>query len=228
MRRLLTLLAPLALLAGTGCVVTPYHGHTRTYRTVEVSQYRFHGPHPIAGSSSWCLEEYDHVHDYAPETQHYVYTDNVYRYQGPTVVWYMDYHPVPTGGHCNYRGRHNHDYYPRRYDGWTYSWDRGRDVYVYNNPRYTHGASPATGYQQPQPTYPPSHNSGGAYRPPPSGQGGWGSPPANNGGGYNPPPPSNSGGSRPPPGGQGGWGSPPSNGGNNPPSYPPPNNGGNG
>ena len=41
MRRLLSLLAPLALVASTGCVVTPYHGHLRTYRTVEVAQYRF-------------------------------------------------------------------------------------------------------------------------------------------------------------------------------------------
>ena len=171
MRRLLALLTPLALVAGTGCVVTPYSGHMRTYRTVEVTQYRFSGPHPIPGGGGWCLEEYDHVHDYAPEVQYYSYTNDVYQYRGPTVVWYLDYHPIPTGGYCNLHGRHNHDYYPRQYDGWSYNWDRGREVYVYNNPRYTHGASPVGGgYSQPAPSYPapsngyypPSNNSGGS------------------------------------------------------------------
>ncbi|MBN1205684.1 MAG: hypothetical protein JXB05_12265, partial [Myxococcaceae bacterium] len=231
MRRLLALLAPLALLAGTGCVVTPYHGHTRTYRTVEVVQYRYSGAHPIANAGGWCLEEYDHVHDYAPETQYYAYTNNVYTYRGPTTVWYLDYHPVPHGGHCNLSGRHYHDYYPRQYSGWDYSWDRNREVYVYTSPR-THGASPASGYSSsPAPTYPrnnypPPSNSGSGWERSPPGGTGHGS----SGGGYgNRPPPSGGGyGNRPPPGGTGGWGNtpPPPNGGgygNNPP---PPSNGG--
>ena len=130
MRRLLTLLAPLALVAASGCVVTPYHGHTRTYRTVETVQYYYASAHPIPHGGGWCLEDYNHVHDYAPETQHYAYSNNVYTYQGPRMVWYLDVHPSPTGGYCNHSGRHYHDYYPRQYDGWSYGWDRNREVYV--------------------------------------------------------------------------------------------------
>ncbi len=235
MSRLLALLAPLALVAGTGCYVTPYHGHTRTtYRTVEAVRYQFSGQHPIPHSGGdWCLEEYAHYHDYAPETQHYVYTNNVYTYRGPRVVWYLDLHPIPAGGYCHLRGRHQHDYYPRRYSGWDYGWDRGRQVYVYKSPRGRHDASPAPSYNPPRPhsssrpnSPPPNHGGSRPNRPPPGGEGhgsgGWGNPSPGGGGSYPPAPPP------PPPGGNngGGYGGGHPGGGNRPGNSGGGNNGG--
>jgi hypothetical protein len=214
MRRLLALVVPLALLAGTGCVVTPYHSHRSAYRAVSVVEYRYGGVHPIPHAGGWCSESAYHVHDYEPEPEYYAYTNNVYTYRGPTMVWYLDLHPIPTGGYCHLSGRHHHDYHARQYDGWSHSWDRRREVYVYNSPRGGHGASPAPGYRAPspvnhaRPTPPPSNGDRWGRNPPPGGVG--------------------HGGSTPP---GGGWGTPrpPSNGGNYPPpSSPPPPGGGNG
>ena len=135
MRRLLVLTVPTALLMGTGCVAHYHQPGSGTYASNTVYEYRYSGTHPDP-YGGWCTESYNHVHGYAPEDINaYSYSDQVYMYRGPRVVWYMDYHPVMGGGHCYIHGRHNHDYFPHTYAGSTYYWDTGRSVYVYNNYR---------------------------------------------------------------------------------------------
>ncbi|RKH70519.1 hypothetical protein [Corallococcus aberystwythensis] len=185
MNRLLALVVPLALLMGTGCVVEA-HSHRPVRRVAyvaPVAEYRFAGAHPVPDDygGGWCPEDYAHVHDYQPPQASYVYTDNVYYYRGPTVVWYWDYHPISSGGYCNLHGRHQHDYYPRGSWGSGYSYDRGGRGYRWDN---THAASAGSGRNNVAPSRPapapvnqgrnppPGGNGTGAR--PPSGSGGWG------------------------------------------------------
>ncbi|HYO70208.1 MAG TPA: hypothetical protein VEU33_29435, partial [Archangium sp.] len=218
MRRLLLLTVPTALVMGSGCVA---HYHQPGYYSdntppATVYQYRYSGPHPDA-YGGWCTESYNHVHGYAPsEINDYSYSEDVYVYRAPRVIWYMDYHPIEGGHHCYMHGRHSHDYFPYSYSGSTYRWDRSRSVYVYNNYRPPpkprdwdnhHDASPVNG---------------GGNRPPPSG--GWGDPnPPSQGGGWGnsqrPPPPPGTGTGTRPPTSSGGWGNqnPNPQGGNNAP-----------
>ncbi len=189
MNRLLALVVPLALLMGTGCVVEA-HSHRPVRRVAYVApapvvEYRFAGAHPIPDDygGGWCPEDYAHVHDYQPPTTSYVYTDNVYYYRGPTVVWYWDYHPIPGGGYCNLHGRHQHDFYPHGSWGAGYSYDRGSGGYRWSN---SHQASPvASGRNNIAPSRP-------APAPAPAQQG------------RNPPPGGTGTGARPPSGA--GWG----------------------
>ena len=142
MRRLLALAIPLALMMGTGCVAHVHDGPYRsTYRTVEVD-YSYSGDHPVPDEygGGWCSDVHTHVHDYRPTTTYYTYTDNVYYYRGPSVVWYWDYHPLVVGGYCNLHGRHSHDYYPSSGPGYRYERNRG---YVWDR---THRASPVYSY----------------------------------------------------------------------------------
>ncbi|RKH46412.1 hypothetical protein D7Y23_23825, partial [Corallococcus sp. AB050B] len=148
MNRLLALVVPVALLMGTGCVVEA-HSHRPVRRVAyvapaPVAEYRFAGAHPVPDDygGGWCPEDYAHVHDYQPPTTSYVYTDDVYYYRGPTVVWYWDYHPIASGGYCNLHGRHQHDYYPRGSWGAGYTYDRGSRGYRWNN---SHDASAVRG-----------------------------------------------------------------------------------
>ncbi|MFB1484827.1 hypothetical protein [Corallococcus sp. RDP092CA] len=191
MNRLLALVVPLALLMGTGCVVEA-HSHRPVRRVAYVApapvvEYRFAGAHPIPDDygGGWCPEDYAHVHDYQPPTTSYVYTDNVYYYRGPTVVWYWDYHPIPGGGYCNLHGRHQHDFYPHGSWGAGYSYDRGSGGYRWSN---SHQASPvASGRNNIAPSRPAP-----APAPAPAQQG------------RNPPPGGTGTGARPPSGA--GWG----------------------
>src|SRR5262249_59590196 len=97
---------------------------------------------------------------------------------GPTVVWYYDYHPVPSGGYCYLHGRHSHNFAPGAAYASAYYWDAGRSGYIYNGSAY-HGASPAPGYNAPPPPPPgsphpaqPPPPPGATYAPPPPGAGG--------------------------------------------------------
>ncbi|RKH28931.1 hypothetical protein D7V77_07330 [Corallococcus sp. CA041A] len=149
MNRLLALVVPVALLMGTGCVVEA-HSHRPVVRRAAyiapaaVVEYRFAGAHPVPDDygGGWCPEDYAHVHDYQPPQASYVYTDDVYYYRGPTVVWYWDYHPTPSGAYCNFHGRHQHDFYPQGSWGAGYSYDRGTRGYRWSN---SHSASAVPG-----------------------------------------------------------------------------------
>src|SRR5215218_9772017 len=160
MHRPLTLVVPLLLALGaSGCVA---HSHAYYPAEPAPTEYSYSGNHPVPydQGGGWCTDSFLHVHAYAPGPQ-YVYVDRSYAYRGPTVIWYVDTHPNSHGGYCSLQGRHSHDYFPSR----DYSWDRGREVYVYNN---RHDASPGQGYGRPTP--PPVGVGHGS--PPPSG-GGW-------------------------------------------------------
>lgn len=178
--RLPLLAAVLAMTGATGCVVHTHARHPVVYREVT---YRYLGAHPIpdAWGDGWCFIEHDHVHEYAPEHAHYTYRGGVYVYARPTIVWYVGYHPIPTGGYCTHHGRHSHHYHPGSSLAHHYSWDRAQRVYVYRNPD-PHGAGPVYGGRVPPP---------GSYNPPP-GHGGvppghGGTPPGHNVGGTPPP-----------------------------------------
>ncbi|QAT88795.1 hypothetical protein EJ065_7270 [Corallococcus coralloides] len=189
MNRLLALVVPVALLMGTGCVVEA-HSHRPVRRVAYVApapvvEYRFAGAHPVPDDygGGWCPEDYAHVHDYQPPQASYVYTDNVYYYRGPTVVWYWDYHPTPSGAYCNFHGRHQHDFYPQGSWGTGYSYDRGSRGYRWSN---SHSASAVPG----------GRNNIAPSRPAPA--------PAPVNQGRNPPPGGTGTGARPPSGS--GWG----------------------
>ncbi|RKG88668.1 hypothetical protein D7W82_09590 [Corallococcus sp. CA049B] len=189
MNRLLALVVPVALLMGTGCVVEA-HSHRPVRRVAYVApapvvEYRFAGAHPVPDDygGGWCPEDYAHVHDYQPPQASYVYTDNVYYYRGPTVVWYWDYHPTPSGAYCNFHGRHQHDFYPQGSWGAGYSYDRGSRGYRWSN---SHSASAVPG----------GRNNVAPSRPAPA--------PAPVNQGRNPPPGGTGTGARPPSGS--GWG----------------------
>ncbi|NTX39919.1 hypothetical protein HUA78_36325, partial [Myxococcus sp. CA033] len=192
MRRLLALAIPLALMMGTGCYAH-YHGPAARRPVVAVVDYRFSGDHPIPDhdGGGWCPYDHVHTHGYRPAETHYVYTDDVYYYQGPTMVWYWDFHLDPLGASCGLHGRHSHDYYPNA--GRAYRWERNRG-YVYDR---THAASAGYGYSRAR-SRPASRGSVSrnddrpSNRPPPSGTG-WGTQPPrggsrydgdNNGGGW--------------------------------------------
>ena len=119
----------------------------------QVSQYTYQGAHPMPeeDGGGWCTLDYVHTHRYNPGDD-YVYSSNAYVYQGPTVVWYSDYHPIPGGGACGYYGRHYHDYFPIAFGGASYGWDRGRSAYYYRNYRYD-----GPRYSSPR------YNNGGGY-----------------------------------------------------------------
>lgn len=165
--RLPLIAAGVAVLAASGCVV---HHHPRdtavAYRTVE---YRYGGVHPIpsAWGDGWCFIEHHHVHDYEPDQSFYTYRTGVYYYARPMVIWYVGYHPVPTGGHCNVYGRHSHRYHPGSSWADHYAWDSRDRAYAYRQ----HPAAPVNNGRPPpgQGTY---------YRPgdhdatPPPGHGG--------------------------------------------------------
>ena len=154
MPRLLTLAVPLVLALGaSGCVAHSHHHYPVEEAPTEYP-YTGHHPVPHDHGGGWCMESHHHVHVYSPGPQ-YVYVDRYYAYRGPTVVWYVDLHPNRHGGYCNLHGRHSHDYFPTREH---YSWDRGRNVYVYNR---RHEASPGQGWSRPAPS-----NPGHGYRPP--------------------------------------------------------------
>ncbi|WP_223639584.1 hypothetical protein [Corallococcus sp. EGB] len=190
MNRLLALVVPLALLMGTGCVVEAHsHRPVRRVAYVEpapVVQYRFAGAHPVPDDygGGWCPEDYAHVHDYQPPQASYVYTDDVYYYRGPTVVWYWDYHPTPSGGYCNLHGRHQHDFYPHGSWGAGYSYDRGSRGYRWSN---SHQASAIPGRNNVAPSR-PAPAPGPVYQgrnPPPGGTGTGARPPSGSGWGRN-------------------------------------------
>ncbi|WP_158624969.1 hypothetical protein [Corallococcus terminator] len=189
MNRLLTLVVPFALLMGTGCVVDGhYHRPTRAAYVAPVVQYRFAGAHPVPDDygSGWCPEDYSHVHDYQPPQASYVYTDDVYYYRGPTLVWYWDYHPIPSGGYCSFHGRHSHDFYPHGSWGHGYSYDRGTRGYRWDrthaasagNIRYNTGPSrqpaPYNGNSNVGRRGPPGGTGTGARPPSGSSNSGWG------------------------------------------------------
>ncbi|WP_208719119.1 hypothetical protein [Corallococcus sicarius] len=189
MNRLLALVVPVTLLMGTGCLVEAHsHRPARVAYVEPVAQYRFAGAHPVPDDygGGWCPEDYGHVHDYQPPQTSYVYTDDVYYYRGPTVVWYWDYHPVPHGGYCSFHGRHSHDFYPHGSWGGGYSYDRGSRGYRWDrshaasagNVRYNSGPSrpgpaPHQGDTNVGRRPPPGGNGTGA-RPPSGSSGGWG------------------------------------------------------
>ena len=158
------LAAALALIGASGCVVHTY-AHDAPYTAV---QYRYMGAHPLPDGDGWCFLEYEHVHDYAPDYSVYTYRSGVYVYSQPALVWYVGYHPIPTGGYCTLAGRHSHSYVPGSAFANDYEWDRGQRVYVYRNapPPPGHGVTPVG----------PPPRQGTVYLPPP--------PP----GTYNPPP----------------------------------------
>ncbi|NOJ92257.1 hypothetical protein HMI51_04770 [Corallococcus coralloides] len=176
MNRLLALVVPVALLMGTGCVVEA-HSHRPVRRVAYVApapvvEYRFAGAHPVPDDygGGWCPEDYAHVHDYQPPQASYVYTDNVYYYRGPTVVWYWDYHPTPSGAYCNFHGRHQHDFYPQGSWGAGYSYDRGSRGYRWSN---SHSASAVPGGRN---NVAPSTNSRDNDRDNSRNSGGWDTP----------------------------------------------------
>ncbi len=162
MRRLLALAVPIALMMGTGCVAH-VHGPAH-YAPVDVIEYSYSGDHPIPDDfgGGWCPYSHMHVHEYQPTTTYYVYSDNAYYYQGPSVVWYWDDHPHAHGGLCHLRGRHSHDYYPTV--GNLYRYERGRG-YVWSR---THSASAGYSYVRPARPATPGNTYGG-QRTPPSG-----------------------------------------------------------
>ncbi|WP_199738439.1 hypothetical protein [Corallococcus sp. CA054B] len=187
MNRLLALVVPVALLMGTGCVVEA-HSHRPVRRVAYVApapvvEYRFAGAHPVPDDygGGWCPEDYAHVHDYQPPQASYVYTDNVYYYRGPTVVWYWDYHPTPSGAYCNFHGRHQHDFYPHGSWGAGYSYDRGSRGYRWSN---SHSASAVPGGRnniapsRPAPAPAPVNQ---GRNPPPGGTGTGARPPSSSG-----------------------------------------------
>ena len=188
--RPIPLAAALALLGASGCVVRHYYPDTGvTYREV---QYRYYGAHPIpeAVGDGWCLVEHDHVHEYMPERTHYVYRGGVYVYARPTVVWYVGYHPIPSGGYCGLHGRHSHDYHPGSALAPQYTWDRSQRVYVYRNAP-PHDARRVDMVPPPPPGRPYGPPPSYAPPPPPPGHGGippgqGGTPPGH---GYGGPPP---------------------------------------
>jgi hypothetical protein len=188
--RLPLLIAALALFGASGCVV---HTHARAtpYRTTV--EYRYLGAHPVPDEwgEGWCFLDHDHVHDYAPVYSDYTYRGGVYVYARQPMIWYVGYHPVPSGGHCSLTGRHSHHYHPGTAFANDYSWDRSQRVYVYRNP-----PPPGRGVSPVVPGGPPPGRPGyvppppGEYNPPP-GHGGippghGGTPPGHNRGG--PPP----------------------------------------
>ncbi|WP_415835133.1 hypothetical protein, partial [Corallococcus soli] len=188
MNRLLALVVPFALLMGTGCIVDGhYHRPTRAAYVAPVVEYRFAGAHPIPDDygSGWCPEDYSHIHDYQPPQTSYVYTDNVYYYRGPTLVWYWDYHPIPNGGYCSFHGRHSHDFYPHGSWGHGYSYDRGTRGYRWDR---THAASAGNVRYNTGPSRPSSAPSPVPYnvgrRPPPGGTGTGARPPSGSGNGW--------------------------------------------
>lgn len=163
--RSLLIPASLLLFGASGCIV-----HDRPYRTVEYREqgYYYSGAHPYPGDGGWCLDESQHLHEYAPDYAYYTRQDNYYVYSGPTTVWYYGYHPVPEGGHCGLHGRHSHHYHPGHHYSNAYTYDRGQQVYVYDAHKATAVTPPpgrGTGYS------PPGHGSGhpGYNRPPPPG-----------------------------------------------------------
>ena len=178
--RLISLAAAVALFGASGCVVRHHYVPSSgvTYREVH---YRYYGAHPIPDGwgDGWCFVEHDHVHEYVPDQTHYVYRGGVYVYARPTVVWYVGYHPVPSGGHCGLHGRHSHDYHPGSALAPHYSWDRGQRVYVYRNPHPQRDPRRVE-VVPPPPAYNPPPGHGGI----PPGHGG--TPPGHNRGG--PPP----------------------------------------
>ncbi|WP_426756434.1 hypothetical protein [Myxococcus sp. Y35] len=164
MRRLLALAVPIALMMGTGCVA---HVHGPAHHVpVDVIEYSYSSDHPIPDDygGGWCPYSHVHVHEYQPTTTYYVYSDNAYYYQGPSVVWYWNDHPHAHGGICNLRGRHSHDYYPTVGNLYRYERNRG---YVWSR---THSASAGYGYVRPatRPARPgmPGNTYGGTRSPP--------------------------------------------------------------
>jgi hypothetical protein len=155
------LVAALALCGVSGCVVRTYAHGTPTYSEVH---YRYMGAHPLSDGHEWCFMEYEHVHDYAPVYSDYTYRGGVYVYARPSLLWYVGYHPVPTGGYCSLQGRHSHHYHPGSAYANDYTWDHSQRVYVYRN-------APPPG-RVVVPSGPPPGRSPG-YAPPPA---------------YNPPP----------------------------------------
>ena len=156
MRPLLALLAPLALLAGSGCVVTPPHGHiTDLSNRAKSTQYRFSGPPPDAAPAAGASRSTTTSTTTRPRRSTTRTRTDVYRYSGPDGGLVLGLPPDSLGRLLQLPRPPPPRLLPAPVCGWSYSWDRGRDVYVYSNPRYTHGASPVNGgYQQPAPSYP--------------------------------------------------------------------------
>ncbi|MCI0574403.1 MAG: hypothetical protein L0Y66_27030, partial [Myxococcaceae bacterium] len=150
MRSLVGCLLMLGLLVGSGCVV---HAHGPRRPTYEVDvEYRYSGYHPIPMEygGGWCDHVHAHVHDYLPEGSrtYWRYSDSMYFYRGPTVVYYYASHVDPSGRACSLHGRHRHDYLPPAHAASAYQWDRNRGGYVY---RPSHPATPAGGWSNPTP-----------------------------------------------------------------------------
>ncbi|MBX5484879.1 MAG: hypothetical protein IRZ16_23915, partial [Myxococcaceae bacterium] len=205
--RPLLLAGSLLVFGATGCVV---HEHTYYrddgYRETEPILYSYQGAHPIPAElgGGWCLVEGLHTHDYAPDYNAYAYNGTYYTYSGPTVVWYYEYHPVPTGGYCTIHGRHSHHYHPGYQYSTYYTWDATHHYYVYRDPN--------PGNYHPATSVP---DSGNVRRPPPPGRGTYMAPPTGSYYGNRPPPPPGRSAppppthSVPPPPGQGSYNPPP-------------------
>lgn len=176
--RLPLIAAGVALLTASGCVVHSHPGHTRTvYQSVE---YRYGGAHPVpsAWGDGWCFLEYSHVHEYEPDYSAYSYRTGVYYYSRPMVVWYVGYHPVPSGGDCRVHGRHSHHYHPGSSYADYYAWDARDRGYSYRPDR--HQAAPV--YGRPPPGQQTGYSPPGHVANPPPGRGRDNNPPTYGGG----------------------------------------------
>jgi hypothetical protein len=110
MKRLLLVLAPLALLAG--CVVRtgPY---VPVAQPVVVSQpppraeVYYYGQHfiPDEYGGGWCYVDGPHSHEYYPDRSDWYEQDGGYfYYRGPFEFGYYTGHPLPGGGRLGRKG----------------------------------------------------------------------------------------------------------------------------
>jgi hypothetical protein len=165
MRRL-ALLAPLALLSA--CVVRAYDTRPAPVAyappMAQPVYYQYNGEHPLpdAEGGGWCPIDGIHTHPYAPGTDSwasYRYTNQVYVYSAPRVVWYFGFHTAPDGSYCYLQGRHSHGYVPSAAYRDRYTWRSGQRYYTYRGPYVAprvHTAvapTPPQRYAPPRPGY---------------------------------------------------------------------------